>query len=123
MDAYAHLLEQGDTGTAIITGTLARPLSQWGTYQSAVMDVGTGRYINLLLPDHPGARLVAGDLMPTLVDALRDAIEHLGSGGHGRDPEWVAPEVLDRLERYERALDALRGGFFDEEKTAGCDCV
>jgi hypothetical protein len=72
-------------------------------------------YTQVLLPEQPGIRLFAGDLTPTLLDALEDAIEHLGKG----DPEWVAPETLDRLDRYERALDALRGEFVDDEKTAG----
>ena len=100
------------------TGTVRDVYTDGRGWGCASLGLTGGGHTEVLLPERPGVRLLAGDLTPTLVDALRDAIEHLGSGEHGRDPEWVAPEVLDRLERYERALDALRGGFFDEERPA-----
>lgn len=101
MDAYLHLLTPEDTATIMATGAL--------------------RDLSPALFARPGVRLIAGDLTPTLVEALEDAIEHLGGSVAGDVQEWVAPETLDRLDRYERALDALRGGFDDEEKpAAGC---
>lgn len=118
MDVYAHLLAPGDTATVMVTGRLTTAPVRFGRDELVPMRLPGGRRADLLLPSQEGVRLLAGDLTPTLVDALQDAIEHLGKG----DPEWVAPETLDRLDRYERALDALRGEFIDDEKLAG-DCL
>jgi hypothetical protein len=115
MDPYVHLLGPGGTATVMATGRLkATHGSGVGDGFAAVVLPGGG-HVEVQLPERPGVRLIAGDLTPTLLDALEDAIEHLGKG----DPEWVAPETLDRLDRYERALDALRGWYADEQKTAG----
>jgi len=114
MDAYVHLLSPGDTATLMATGTVDTVYTDGKGWGCASVGFPGGAHTQVQLPERPGIRLLAGDLTPTLLDALKDAIEHLGKG----DPEWVAPEVLDRLERYERALDALRGGFTDEEKSA-----
>lgn len=94
MDAYLHLLTPGDTATIMVTGRLE--------------DLSPALFAR------PGVRLYAGDLTPTLVSALEHAIVHLGK----TDPEWTAPETEELLNRYERALDALRGGFIDEENSA-----
>lgn len=98
MDAYLHLLTPGDTATVMATGRLED--------------------LSPVLFARPGVRLIAGDLAPTLVEALEDAIEHLGGSVQEDVEEWVDPETLDRLDRYERALDALRGGFADPEISA-----
>jgi hypothetical protein len=118
MDAYAHLLAPGDTATVMVTGELTRPPARFGRDERVPMRLAGGRQVDLLLPGQEGVRLLAGDLTPTLVSALERAIESLGLGDRGHDPDWVTAETLAEAEQYERALDALRGGFADEEKPA-----
>lgn len=116
MDAYAHLLQPGDEATVVYTGKLTRPLAQYREDEAVSMRTAGGRRIDLVLPAEPGVHLVAGDLTHTLLSALQYAIDHLGKN----DPEWVAPETLAELEQYERALDALRGGYADEKTADHC---
>lgn len=115
MDAYAHLLGPGDTGTVMFTGTVRDIVTDGKGWGMASVSLPGGTHADVLLPERPGVRLLAGDLTPTLVSALEHAIEHLGPASS----EWMAPQTLDLVERYERALDALRGGFIEEETSAG----
>lgn len=122
MDAYAHMLTPGDTATVMATGRVRDMYTDGKGWGMAVVDLPGSASTQVLLPERPGIRLLAGDLTPTLLDALEDAIEHLGEAVRGAgqaDDTWVAAGTLDRLQRYERARDALRGGFIDDEKFAG----
>ncbi len=116
MDPYVHLLGPGNIATIMATGRFkATPADADGGGVAGVCLPGGGQ-VDVLLPERPGVRLIAGDLTPTLVSALEHAIEHLGD----RDPAWVAPETLAQLEQYERALDALRGWYDDADSAAHC---
>ena len=118
MDAYAHMLAPGDTATVMVTSTVTDMLADGPEWGMAILSVPGSASMQVLLPERPGVRLFAGDLTPTLLSALERAIESLGVSGRDRDPEWVAPETLAEAEQYERALDALRGWYSDEEKSA-----
>ena len=47
----------------------------------------------------PGVRVIHGDIMPTLVQALRDAIQY---------HDCAEGECTGWMDQYERLLDAMR---------------
>lgn len=52
--------------------------------------------------DYPGVRVIHGDIRPTLIQALRDALAFRDCG--------VADECAEWQNQYERLLDALGAG-------------
>ena len=105
MNAYVRMPDPGDTVTLMVTGTLRELRTLEGFCGLTTVEVPTGEHVTAPLPGQPGVRILAGDITPTLMHALSDAIEYAGE----QDPEWVAAEVLDRVDLYERAQDELSG--------------
>ena len=103
MDTYTLPPALGDTATVILTGTLRYASAPGDKHGLAVVDLPGGQPVCPPLGD--GVRLIPGDIAPTLLQALEDAIAYAGE----QDPEWVAAETLDWVDQYERARDFLRG--------------
>lgn len=87
--------EQGEQATALITATVQDDCSGYLDFELG------GRPLFVPL-GHPAVTAVHGDIRPTLVQALRDAIAYHDDGACGD------PEHLGQVEQYERALDALQ---------------
>ena len=90
---------------------LVTPAAVDAQYEACAPGGTTVRMLEALLPSKsvariavpcdgfPGVRVIHGDIMPTLVQALRDAIAHHDS--------CVDVEHVGWMEQYERLLDAL----------------
>jgi len=103
MDTFVLPPEPGDTATAILTGVLTHTSARGDGSGVAVIDPD-GRH-PVCLPLGERVRVIPGEIMPTLLHALGYAIEAAGD----QDPEWVAPELLDWVDQWERARDELSG--------------
>lgn len=100
----AAQFDQGGQVTVLVTAAVD---SEW---DAAAPGGGTHRMLGVRLPDgrlltvpcgYPGIRVIHGDITPTLLHGLADAIVYHDDGKCGD------PEHLGWTENYERALDAL----------------
>ena len=109
MDTFVLLPEPGHTATVILTGVVTHTSARGDGSGVAVVDPDGQHPVCLPLGD--GVRVIPGDIMPTLLGALGYAIECAGA----KDPGWMAPELLDWVDQWERAQDELRGVVTDED--------
>lgn len=94
MDAPVRIPEPGDPATLLIAGTVWHSGGEYVTVRLPGGELATA-------PLTEGARVIPGDIRPTLEAALERAIACLKG--------LTSPSAIAHLDQYERALDCVRG--------------
>ena len=96
---------RGEAVTVLVSGTADDEYPACAPGDRTYLMLGTslpdGRIVTVPC-DYPGITVIHGDITPTLIQALRDAMEYRDCG--------VDDECIAWREQYEKALDVLGAG-------------